>query len=100
MDCHEVFCSCLATEASASLLFHFQDSYPSFRCIVVRWHPWVFQEVEHMFSQFAEAVSDLVEWLLKLVEILIEEFVEALHPGRDVGHRLGVFIPPMYRFSQ
>ena len=38
MDCHEVFCSCLATEASASLLFHFQDSYPSFRCIVVRWH--------------------------------------------------------------
>lgn len=53
-----------------------------------------------MFSQFAEAVSDLAEWLLKLVEILIEEFVEALHPGRDVGHRLGVFIPPMYRFSQ
>lgn len=100
MDCHEVFCSCLATEASASLLFHFQDSYPAFRCIVVRWHPWVFQEVEHMFSQFAEAVSDLAEWLLKLVEILIEEFVEALHPGGDVGHRLGVFIPPMYRFSQ
>ena len=81
MDCHEVFCSCLATEASASLLFHFQDSDSTFRGVVVGCHPWVFQEVEHMFSQFAEAVSDLAEWLLKLVEILIEEFVQAFHPG-------------------
>ena len=79
MDLHEVFCSCLATEASASLLFHFHDSSPAFRCIVVRWPPWVFQDVEHMFYQFEEAVSDLAEWLLKLIEILIEEFVEALH---------------------
>ena len=51
------------------------------RGVVVGWHPWVFQEVEHMLSQFAQAVSHLAEWFLELVEILIEEFVQAFHPG-------------------
>lgn len=78
MDCHEVLSSDLASEATAPFLFHFQDSYSSFRGIVVRGHPWVFQKVEHMVFEFSQAVADLSERLLELVEILIEKFVEAL----------------------
>ena len=81
MDCHEVLSSCLTSKSTASFLFHFQDSDSTFRGVVVGCHPWVFQEVEHMLSQFAQAVSHLVEWFLELVEILIEEFVQAFHPG-------------------
>lgn len=50
MYCHEVSGARLTSEAAAPFLLHLQDSYPSFRSIVVRRHPWVFEEVEHIVS--------------------------------------------------
>ena len=100
MYCHEILGSVLTSEATAPFLFHLQDSYSSFRCIVVRWHPRVFEEEEHMVFEFSQAVADLPEGFLELVEILVEKSVETIRPRCRIGHGLGICVSPMHRFSQ
>lgn len=100
MDCHEVLGTGLTSESTAPFLFYFQYSYSSFRCVVVRWNHWVFQEVEHMVFEFSQTVADLPERLPELIEIFVEKVVEAFHPRCRIGHGLGILVSPMHGFSQ
>ena len=52
-----------------------------------------------MFSESAQAVSDLAEGFLELVEILIEDFVEASHRFFDGGQASGFCFANMPLFS-
>ncbi len=86
------------SESSALLLFPFQNSYASFRCVVMRWDSWVFEKVEHIFFGLAKAVSDVSEQLFELVEILTEQLVKTLKSRGSMGDRVRIFISPVDLF--